>query len=134
MKIDGGCHCGHITYAAEIDPEKVVICHCTDCQTMSGTAFRVSARVPDSDFHLLSGTPKIYIKIGASGRDREQVFCPECGTHIYAAYPGPEPQDISLRLGTIRQRAQLEPTRQIWQGSAQSWVNDLAHIPVVKEP
>ena len=43
MKIDGGCHCGYITYAAEIDPEKVGICHCTDCQTLSGTAFRVSA-------------------------------------------------------------------------------------------
>ena len=23
MKIDGGCHCGKITYTAEVDPEKV---------------------------------------------------------------------------------------------------------------
>jgi hypothetical protein len=34
MKIDGGCHCGYITYVAEIDPDKVGICHCTDCQTL----------------------------------------------------------------------------------------------------
>jgi hypothetical protein len=40
MKIDGRCHCGYITYEAEIDPEKVMICHCTDCQTLSGSAFR----------------------------------------------------------------------------------------------
>ena len=33
MKIDGACHCGNITYSAEIDPENVGICHCTDCQT-----------------------------------------------------------------------------------------------------
>ena len=32
MKIDGGCHCGAITYEAEVDPEKTSICHCTDCQ------------------------------------------------------------------------------------------------------
>ena len=28
MKIDGRCHRGCITYEAEIDPEKVLICHC----------------------------------------------------------------------------------------------------------
>ena len=40
MKIDGSCHCGRIRYEAEVDPAKVVICHCTDCQTLSGSAFR----------------------------------------------------------------------------------------------
>ena len=41
MKIDGRCHCGYITYEADIDPDKTLICHCTDCQTLSGSAFRV---------------------------------------------------------------------------------------------
>ncbi len=40
MKIDGRCHCGYITYEAEIDPEKVMICHCSDCQTLSGSTDR----------------------------------------------------------------------------------------------
>jgi len=35
MRIDGQCHCGLISYEAEIDPEKVMICHCTDCQTLT---------------------------------------------------------------------------------------------------
>jgi hypothetical protein len=34
MKVDGRCHCGFITFAAEIVPEKVWLCHCTDCQTL----------------------------------------------------------------------------------------------------
>ena len=38
MKIDGGCHCGAIAYEAEVDPEKTSICHCTDCQQLTGTA------------------------------------------------------------------------------------------------
>ncbi len=56
MKIDGGCHCGNITYSAEIDPETVGICHCTDCQTLTGSAFRTSVRANKETFHLHGAT------------------------------------------------------------------------------
>ena len=36
MHVEGGCHCGYIAYEAEVDPETVSICHCTDCQRMTG--------------------------------------------------------------------------------------------------
>ena len=29
MRVDGGCHCGSITFEAGIDPDAVGICHCT---------------------------------------------------------------------------------------------------------
>lgn len=61
MRIDGRCHCGYITYEAEIDPEKVIICHCcADCQTLSGTAFRTVALTRKDIFKPLSGELKIY--------------------------------------------------------------------------
>ncbi len=46
MKVDGRCHCGHVTYQAEIAPGRMSICHCTDCQQLAGSAFRVTATVP----------------------------------------------------------------------------------------
>ena len=55
MKITGGCHCGNISYEAEIDPEKIIVCHCTDCQTLSGSAFRTVAVTRSGTFRLLSG-------------------------------------------------------------------------------
>jgi hypothetical protein len=42
MHIDGQCHCGRVTYQADIDPERVSICHCTDCQTLTGSPYRVT--------------------------------------------------------------------------------------------
>ena len=42
MKIDGQCSCGAIKIEGEADPERTQICHCTDCQTSTGTAFRIS--------------------------------------------------------------------------------------------
>lgn len=40
MNINGACHCGKVSFSAQIDPEKVMICNCADCQTLSGAPFR----------------------------------------------------------------------------------------------
>lgn len=129
MKTDGGCHCGHITYEAEIDPEKVGICHCTDCQKLSASAFRTVAMVPEDSFSLLTGTPKIYVKTGDSGAKRAQAFCPECGSAIYATSIGDGPKIYNIRLGTARRAAELKPRIQYWSRSAQPWLGELAAIP-----
>jgi len=129
MKIDGTCFCGHIKYEAEIDPAKVVICHCTDCQTHSGTAYGVVVGIVNEQFRLVQGTLKTYDKIADSGNVRALAFCPECGTRIYARTPGDSSKFFGLRVGTVRQRDQLKPTLQAWCGSAQDWVQDLGGIP-----
>ncbi|MGH6881081.1 GFA family protein [Hypericibacter sp.] len=54
MKIDGRCYCGFIAYEAEVDPEKVRICHGTDCQILAGSAFRTVVPVGKNGFKLLS--------------------------------------------------------------------------------
>jgi hypothetical protein len=127
MRIDGGCHCGFITYQGEADPTKAGICHCTDCQALTGTAYRVSVPVDGATFKL-SGTPTVYVKTADSGNKREQAFCPRCGSPIYAASPGPEPRTYSIRLGTVRQRRELAPKLQIWTQSKLDWVDDLSRV------
>ena len=42
MKVDGQCHCGAITYEAQVEPNTIQVCHCADCQRLSGTAFRAN--------------------------------------------------------------------------------------------
>ena len=121
MKIEGSCHCGSITYEAEIDPNAVTICHCTDCQTLSGSAFRVVVPAKREGFKLLTGEPKIYVKTGESGRKRVQSFCRDCGTPIYSAEVT-DPKMFSIRVGTAHQRAELPPKVQLWYRSALAWV------------
>ena len=97
-----------ITIEGEADPEKVTICHCTDCQTGTGSAFRVSVPVPGSTFKM-TGQPTNYLKTTAdSGNPRVQAFCPKCGSPIYSTTPG-EGQQASymVRVGILRQRDQL---------------------------
>jgi hypothetical protein len=128
MKIDGGCHCGYITYEAEADPERTTICHCTDCQRLSGSTFRTVVRVPGDTFKIIAGEPTIYLKTAESGAKRVQGFCPRCGTPIYSTGEGDEPKFYSIRVETVRQRAALVPKVQIWSRSQLHWVNDLVSV------
>ena len=93
MKVDGACHCGAITVEGEIDPERVTICHCTDCQTSTGSAFRVSVPVAGKAFKM-AGQPSIYVKTTAeNGNPRINAFCPTCGSPIYSSAPGDDPPE-----------------------------------------
>lgn len=129
MKIDGGCHCGAITYEAEVDPECTSICHCTDCQKLTGTAFRTTVFAARDKFRILSGEPATYVKTADSGAKRLQAFCGKCGSPIYATSFDHSSAGIGIRIGTVRQRDQLVPKKQIWTRSAQSWVGGIDRIP-----
>jgi hypothetical protein len=134
MQVDGSCHCGKLTFRAEIDPEKAFICHCTDCQKMSGAAFRMAVRTPAEKFTLLSGSPKTYVRVAESGRKRAQVFCGDCGTHIYAtsADDDGEPKLFGVRISLLKQRHAIAPKRQFWARSAQGWIGDVGAIPEIE--
>jgi hypothetical protein len=131
MQIDGSCHCGSITYEAEIDPSQVEICHCTDCQTLSGSAYRVTVPVAAGQFKM-SGTPSLYTKTAENGKKRFQAFCPNCGSPIYSCDAVETPAGYHIRVGTVHQRNQLVPSVQIWCRSARPWVNDLSQLPRVE--
>jgi len=128
MQIDGQCHCGRVAYRAEIDPAKVSICHCTDCQSLTGSPYRVTVICSEHDVRLTGASPKIYGKRGDNGRIRNQHFCDECGSPLFTSGEG-GPDDFGIRWGSIRQRAELKPTRQIWCRSAAAWINDLIELP-----
>ena len=127
MKIDGQCHCGKISWAAEIDPANVFVCHCSDCQSLSASAFRTVGQVAAEQFEI-SGEPKVYIKVGDSGARRAQAFCSDCGSGIYASSDEANPAIYNLRLGTCRQRAELVPSGQKWFRSALPWLTRLSEI------
>jgi len=130
MRIDGSCHCGFIAIEGEADPEKVQICHCTDCQTGTGSAFRISIPAPGASFKM-TGQPTTYLKTTAdSGRPRVQAFCGKCGSPIYSTTEGDGVQpSYTVRVGILRQRDQLAPRRQQWFRSARPWVTELASVP-----
>lgn len=122
MKVEGQCHCGAITYEAEVEPGTVMICNCADCQMQSGSAFRMNIPAPAETFRLTSGSPKKYLKVGDSGAKRIHGFCGDCGGPVYSL-AAKNPATYSLRVGALKQRYDLgQPIRQIWTGRRYPWL------------
>jgi hypothetical protein len=96
---------------------------------LSGSAYRVSVPAPSETFKLLAGKPKTYVKTAESGAKRVHSFCPDCGTPMFATVPVDAPPSYMLRVGTLAQKAQLPPKRQIWCRSALAWSRDVSAIP-----
>ncbi|MEL0137386.1 MAG: GFA family protein [Halieaceae bacterium] len=119
-RIDGSCLCGDVCWEADVDPNRVGVCHCTDCQTVGGSAFQFTTRVARDQFKLQSGELTVYEKIAESGNPRAMSFCGRCATMIHTSNTDGTGL-LSLRLGGCRQKHELTPQFQIWCRSALSW-------------
>ena len=127
MQVHGSCHCGNVRYEALVDPERTAICHCTDCQSLTGSAYRVSVPAVEGSLRLTSGEPTVYVKVGESGARRAQAFCATCGSPLYT-YDADDPKVYGLRVGCIAERARLVPRKQKWFRSALGWTQSLAGL------
>lgn len=118
---EGGCECGAIRYRITGEPMVVYACHCTICQTQSGSAFGMGFRVTEDQFELTKGTMKSFQRTAASGQVFTNSFCPDCGTRIYHLAERSVGM-VSLKPGTLDDTGWLQASHQIFAGSAQPWV------------
>lgn len=129
MHINGSCHCGEITFEAEVDENKVMLCHCLDCQKLSGTAFRTVVVSEPNGLTFTKGKTKEYVKVAESGNQRAQGFCQDCGSAIYATSVNTSNRVYGIRAGCIEQRNLLLPKSQIWCRSSVPWLKEINNIP-----
>ena len=98
MKLEGGCYCGALRYAAEGDPVMKAQCHCRECQYISGGAPNMFMLMPQGGFTYTKGTPKQFMRSDLE-RAVTREFCAECGTHIVTRPPGLP--FVVLKIGTL---------------------------------
>ena len=117
----GGYQCGGVRYEVTDEPRQIVACHCTECQTQSGSAFGMTMVVSEDAFSITQGEPKFYRSTSSTGRAKLGAFCPDCGTRIYHK-PEWRKGTISVKPGTLDETDWLRPSVHLWTSSKQGWV------------
>jgi hypothetical protein len=99
MKLEGGCYCGAVRYAAEGEPMFKAQCHCRECQYLTGGHPNVIMAMPEAGFRYTRGTPKAFKRKDlANAVTRE--FCAECGTQLVSRSNG-VPGAALIKVGTF---------------------------------
>lgn len=118
---EGGCACGAVRYRLLEDPLGLHVCHCTDCQTVTGSAFVMCMPVHSRSLELLKGDPKAVSFESPDGLAKCNRRCPDCGCIVWSEIDG-LPEILALQPGTLDVTSWLEPVAHIWTSSAQPWV------------
>jgi hypothetical protein len=117
----GGCQCGAVRYQVTGEPFAIGVCHCTECQRQSGSAFGMSMIVPRDAFHLLRGQLKTFTRTADSGRPVVCGFCADCGTRIHHE-PRYLPGVLNIKPGTLDDTSFLAPTIEVWSVRRHPWI------------
>jgi hypothetical protein len=126
--IEGGCRCGACRYTLSTDAiPPVYCCHCTDCQTWSGSAFTQQAVI--SPGLVVAVGPVAEIQLTApSGAVSTQHLCETCGTRLWSTN-SKRPGIALMRAGTFDASQTIVPRAHIWTLSKQAWVVLPKNIP-----
>jgi hypothetical protein len=119
--MSGGCACGAVRYRIASFPLLLYSCNCTDCQTISGSAFALNMPVATEGFRITAGEPKAWRRLSPSGGEVASWFCGECGSRLYGERKS-RPQSINVRAGTLDDTSWLVPSAHMFMRSAQAWV------------
>jgi len=112
---EGGCFCGSVRFKAEGEPLNVRICHCRNCQKMTGSPFFARALFEP---HALAveGETAHY----PSSETVDRVFCKVCGTRLFSRRTNGTA--IGVALATFDDRNAFAPTEHIWVSAKIAWV------------
>jgi hypothetical protein len=118
--LKGGCNCGLVRYTVKPGFRfKLYACHCTDCQTRSGSAFGLQLAVFPNDIDL-TGEIVTGEYPQPSGANVKVLSCPKCLTRLYTINSS-NPLAV-LRAGTLDNSETLSPAAHFWLKSKQPWI------------
>jgi hypothetical protein len=119
---EGGCACGAIRYRLTTAPMFVHCCHCTSCQTETGSAFALNAMIEGDRVELVAGAPEAVMTPSESGKGQEIMRCPQCHVALWSHYGSARRRIAFVRIGTLDAPGACPPDVHIFTRSKLPWV------------
>jgi len=119
---EGGCACGAVRYRLRDAPMFVHCCHCTSCQTETGSAFVLNALIESDRVETIAGAPEPVMTPSESGRGQQIWRCPDCRVALWSNYGGATDILRFVRIGTLDDPGALPPDVHIYTRSKLPWV------------
>lgn len=117
----GACQCGAVTYRVSGESINCFVCHCSQCQKQSASAFGMALWIANYRLSCDSSDLRSWSRRTPGGQDIVADFCGRCGSRLFHRQ-STRTQMISIKPGTLDSAGSLRPVAHIWTALAQSWV------------
>ncbi|MEO6217999.1 MAG: GFA family protein [Sphingomonas sp.] len=131
-EFSGGCACGEVRYRLSSGPMFVHCCHCTSCQTETGSAFVINALIESDRVEAIKGAPEPVLTPSESGKGQQIWRCPSCRVALWSNYGGAADRLRFVRVGTLDKPGDLPPDIHIYTRSKLPWVQLPEDVPAVE--
>lgn len=122
------CCCGALRVKTTGEPVRISVCHCTECQRRTGSAFGVQARFPEKDV-AISGASSQFRRKGDSGGFATMHFCPTCGSIVFWRADG-IPGFVTVAVGAFADSGFPTPTVSVYGERKHGWVAFSETFPI----
>ena len=115
-KLAGACYCRTITYSVADEFEYALICHCTDCQRATGSAFKPFGGIAATKLEVTSGSTEV-ARLG--DELTHNAFCRHCGSLLYSLVR--DGKYVHVTYGTLLDPPTRTPSAHIFVRSKAAW-------------
>jgi hypothetical protein len=111
-----------VRFTLREEPIAFYLCHCTQCQAESGSAFGQSMQVRREAIDSVEGPAGEHVVEGPSGQQSRVTYCTNCLTFLWGGSDD-VPQVLGLNAGSLEDTASLQPYGNMWTRSARRWAS-----------
>ncbi|KAK3111521.1 hypothetical protein LTR53_013154 [Teratosphaeriaceae sp. CCFEE 6253] len=129
----GSCACGETKYSFSGDAVGTALCHCLNCQKITGSAFSSVLLIPSAHFRFEDGAPtkSFTVRHHEEGIEIRPIFCAECGTVVCKTAEDERFRGLHMVMaGTLdvevgAAAAVTAPQMELWTKHRLAWVKPL---------
>jgi hypothetical protein len=118
---EGHCQCGQVKYRLTGETVAFFVCHCTECQRQSASAFGMALWLRNFSKDVVAGELGLWVRTTPTDKRLLCEFCRTCGTRVFHQMSD-QADTLSVKPGTLNTTLESEPVAHIWTSRAQSWV------------
>ena len=123
--INGSCLCGQVTFQMDDDFRTYNLCHCSQCQKISGSAHMSNLFTRPQNIEWLSGQDHI-VRYDVPGRQIRSEFCDKCGSPV--PYITHSEQNLIVPAGALESAPSMSPEQVIFWHERMEWYEDVEKV------
>ena len=119
--LKGECLCGKMKYEVKNDFKAFYLCHCKQCQKLTGSAFASNLFTSPENIVWLSGRERVLIYEHPT-REFTKAFCEVCGSGV--PFINKSGRSLIVPAGTLADAPTIVPQANIFTSEKACWLHE----------